>query len=171
MPESETKPGEELTRRHLVAGWAGLLVFLTMGLLLEALHGMKAGFYLDPPLANRRLLWTLAHAHGTLLALVQIAFALSLPHVQSVAARSMRVCSGCLVGALVVMPLGFFLGGVKFYGGDPGLGVLLVPVGGCLLFLAVAVMLREILRGGGLDRGKPGGRDAHQRGRSRRRGP
>jgi hypothetical protein len=35
------------------------------------------------------------------------------------------------------MPVGFFLGGLFVYAGDPGLGILLVPVGGLLLFVAV----------------------------------
>jgi hypothetical protein len=36
------------------------------------------------------------------------------------------------------MPGGFFLGGLVFYGGDPGLGILLLPVGALLLLLAVS---------------------------------
>ncbi len=35
------------------------------------------------------------------------------------------------------MPGGFFIGGVSIYAGDPGLGIVLVPVGGVLLFAAV----------------------------------
>ena len=33
--------------------------------------------------------------------------------------------------------LGFFLGGLFVHAGDPGLGILLVPVGAALLFAAV----------------------------------
>ena len=36
-----------------------------------------------------------------------------------------------LLGALVLLPLGFFLGGVFIYGGDPGIGVILVPPESC----------------------------------------
>ena len=46
-----------------------------LGVFLETLHGFKAGFYLDASSATRRLMWTLAHAHGTLLSLVHLALA------------------------------------------------------------------------------------------------
>jgi hypothetical protein len=55
---------------------------------------------------------------------------------------SRRLASRCLLGALVLMPAGFFLGGLFFYGGDPGIGVLLVPPGGLLLFLGVFLTAR-----------------------------
>ena len=35
------------------------------------------------------------------------------------------------------MPAGFFLGGVRIYAGDPGVGIVLVPVGAFLLILAI----------------------------------
>ena len=65
-------------RRHNLIGWWGLLVFLGLGIALETLHGFKIGFYLDPAHQLRRLLWTLAHAHGTLVSVVHIAFAAGL---------------------------------------------------------------------------------------------
>src|SRR4030095_671769 len=68
-----------LVRRHLQFGWWSLLIFLTLGLTLEALHGFKESIYLNVSNEMRRLMWTLAHAHGTLLALVHIAFAVTLP--------------------------------------------------------------------------------------------
>jgi len=37
----------------------------------------------------------------------------------------------------VLMPLGFFLGGVLNSEGDPSLGILLVPVGALLLVVAL----------------------------------
>jgi hypothetical protein len=46
----------------------------------------------------------------------------------------------------VLLPLGFMLGGVWTFGGDPGLGVLLVPPGGVLLLLAAVVMARALAR-------------------------
>ena len=36
-----------------------------------------------------------------------------------------------------MLPGGFFLGGVSFYGGDPGVGIALAPIGGLCLILAV----------------------------------
>ena len=45
------------------------------------------------------------------------------------------------VGALL-MPLGFFLGGILNYEGDPSLGILLVPLGGlCLLYALLRAAL------------------------------
>lgn len=140
-PLSEAGP-TLITRRHLQFGWWSLLLFLSLGVALEALHGFKAGLYLDVSKETRRLMWTLAHAHGTLLALVHIAFAASshwLPRWDP----SMRgLASVSLIGASILIPSGFFLGGVVIYGGDPGLGILLVPLGAVLLFVAVLLTAR-----------------------------
>jgi hypothetical protein len=135
---------DPLVRRHLRVAWLALLAFLTAGLTLETLHGFKVGFYLDVDHSTRRLMWRLAHAHGTLLALVQLAFALSLP-LLGAGAKGLALASKCLLGALVLMPLGFVLGGIWIHRGDPGLGVLLVPPGGLLLFLGVFLTWRASL--------------------------
>jgi hypothetical protein len=126
-----------LTRAHLRFGWWMLLIFLTVGLVLEALHGFKVGAYLNVSSETRRLMWTLAHAHGTLLALVNIGFALTVRLLPEWAARERGIASVCLRGATLLMPIGFFLGGVFVYSGDPGLGIVLVPIGGLMLFVAV----------------------------------
>ena len=60
-----------------VLGPDGVFVFATLGLLLEALHGFKLGLYLDVDQETRRLLWRLGHAHGTLLGLLNVGYALS----------------------------------------------------------------------------------------------
>ncbi len=75
---AEQRADRHTIRLHLRFGWAALLAFLALGLVLEALHGFKVGWYLDVASSTRRLLFTLAHAHGTLLALVNIAYALTL---------------------------------------------------------------------------------------------
>jgi hypothetical protein len=51
-----------------------------------------------------------------------------------------RVAGKLLHGAFALMPAGFSLGGVVTYGGDPGLGVVLVPRGALLLLAALACM-------------------------------
>ncbi|MDJ0847025.1 MAG: hypothetical protein QNK04_01450 [Myxococcota bacterium] len=130
---------------HLRVGWWALLVFLTLGIGLEAMHGFKVGFYLDVSNETRRLMWRLAHVHGTLLALVNVAFALSTRLLPGWSGGRRTVASRCLLGALVLMPLGFLLGGAFLHGGDPGLGVLLVPPGALLLFLAVLLTARGTL--------------------------
>lgn len=135
-------PAAAYARRHLRFGWWSLLVFLTLGIALETMHGLKVGWYLDVTNETRRLMWTLAHTHGTLLGLVHLAF--SLTACGGPAAAWRRWASACLIGASVLLPGGFFLGGIFIYGGDPGLGVLLVPVGGLLLWLAVFRIARGV---------------------------
>jgi len=133
-----------LTRRHLQFGWWSLLVFLTLGIGLEALHGFKAGLYLNVSNEMRRLMWTLAHAHGTLLALAQIAFAVTLPHAPAWPSPSRLFASRCLQSASVLLPGGFFLGGLDLHGADPGLGIVLVPIGALLCFTTVFLTARAL---------------------------
>ena len=71
-PEASTLP---LVRRHLRVGWWAILFFLTLGVVLEALHGFKVPWYLNVANETRRLMLTLAHAHGVLVGLLHIAFA------------------------------------------------------------------------------------------------
>lgn len=131
---------ERLARRHHFCGWLLLLVFVSLGTVLETLHGFKLGWYLDPSHHVRREMWTLAHAHGTLLALVQIAFAVSVVRFGNWSAGRLKLASFFLLDAALVMPLGFFLGGIGHAEGDPSWGVLLVPVGAGLLIIAVALI-------------------------------
>ena len=123
-----------VARGHLAFGWWSLLVFIALGAILEGLHGLKLGLYLDSSNETRRLMWTLTHAHGTLFGLVHIAFALSLDRLSGMTKRSRNLASRCLYAGTIAMPLGFFLGGLFAYDGDPGLPVLLAPVGALLVF-------------------------------------
>ena len=135
--DAKNGPNPALIRRHLRFGWWTLLVFLTAGLVLEAFHGLKIGAYLNVSNETRRLMWTLAHAHGTLLGVLNLAFAATLRSLPSWREQGQRAASFSLLAATILMPAGFFLGGVVIYSGDPGLGILLVPIGGILLFTAV----------------------------------
>ena len=63
----------DLVRRHLRFGFWSILAFMIMGLVLESLHGFKVAAYLNVGNETRRLLWTLAHAHGALFGLVHVA--------------------------------------------------------------------------------------------------
>ena len=144
-----TSPAEERGRdtaiyvlRHLRFGWRSLLVFVVLGLALEAMHGLKVRWYLDVSNESRRLMWTLAHTHGTLLALVHVGFAMTVGTLPEASTRWRRLASPCLVGASVLVPGGFFLGGIFLYDGDPGWGVLMVPLGAALLFLAAFLTAR-----------------------------
>lgn len=129
-----------LTVRHLRFGWGSLLVFVLLGGVLEAMHGFKVDWYLAVGNETQRLLWRLAHAHGTFLSLVHVAFALTVAR----AAVAPRVSSACLVGASIALPGGFLLGAFGSAGGDPGLGIALVPVGLVLMVIAVAGCLRSL---------------------------
>lgn len=126
-------------------GWWSLLVWLSLGLLLEALHGFKIGWYLDVANDTRRLLLTLAHTHGALLSLLNVVFAASLrdvdPHTPALARAA-----HCLRFGALLLPLGFLLGGVFVLGGDPGFGIVLVPVGGVFLLVGVATAARLATR-------------------------
>jgi hypothetical protein len=121
---------------HLRFGWWSLFVFAALGLVLETLQGFKAPLYVDVSHDTRRLMWTLAHAHGVGLALVHVLFALSLAALPAEPARD-RLVSRALIAASVLLPGGFFLGGAFYYSGDPGAGILLVPVGAVLLLTAL----------------------------------
>jgi len=116
-------------------GLWSLLAWLCLGLGLEAMHAFKVSAYLD--YETRRLLWTLAHAHGVLLSVLCIGLGALLRGAAGAEARWPRLAAGSLMAAAVLLPGGFLLGGIFVYGGDPGLGVLLSPVGGALLVFAV----------------------------------
>lgn len=146
-PEPQGMVGDSiqsLADRHLAFGWWSLLIFLTLGVVLELLHGFKVGWYLDVSNETRRHMWTLAHAHGTLLALVNLAFAFSLKGFGGHGGRGLVMASRCLIGAGVLMPLGFFLGGLVIHAGDPGLGIVLLPAGALLLVAGVFLAARSL---------------------------
>lgn len=121
------------------------MVWLSLGLVLEALHGFKLGWYLDVVNEARRLMLTLAHVHGTLIALVNLAFAATIS--ASEASASLARGAAFLRWAGVLMPVGFLLGGIQILGADPGFGIVLVPVGAVLLFLGVLAAARAVAAG------------------------
>ena len=133
----QQEPQDQLIGRHLCFGWWSLLVFLSLGIVLESLHGFKVDWYVNVSSETRQMMWRLAHAHGTLLAVVHVAFGCTLHAVPALADRLRKHVSWTLIAASLLLPLGFFLGGVITYENDPGLGILLVPVGAILLFVAV----------------------------------
>ena len=118
-----------------------MLLFAGLGAVLETLHGLNIGFYVDSGHQWRRLLWTLAHAHGTLLALMHVAFAAGLPSLGQWTERRLKLASFLLTDALLVLPLGFFLGGLGHTEVDPAPGVLLVPIGAAFLLAAVGTIV------------------------------
>lgn len=127
----------KLDGRHYRWGWASLGVFALIGLALETLHGFKIGAYLDHE--TRRTMWRLAHAHGAVLGLIHLALAAQLRGAAEGSSQTPRA-SLALCVASVAMPLGFFLGGLWFYDADPGVGIVLVPLGAVALVYACLQM-------------------------------
>jgi len=143
-PSKQAPPVAQLADRNLHFGWWSLLVFLSLGAILETLQGFKIGWYVDVGDETRRLMFTLAHAHGTLLAVVNIAAGLTARIVERFTLRPS--VSFALIWAAILLPAGFFLGGIVIYDGDPGLGVWLVPIGAALLFYSIARIALDLSR-------------------------
>jgi ABC-type iron transport system FetAB permease component len=78
-------------------------------------------------------MFRLAHAHGTLLNLVLIVAAIS---ARLGLVRIGRITSVSLCTAVVLLPIGFLIAGIWHFKDDPGIAILLVPVGALLLLLA-----------------------------------
>lgn len=133
-------------RRHLAIGWWSLLLFLSVGFFLEILHGFKVGWYLNVGNEIRRLMLTLAHAHGTLFSLVHLAFAFTCRAYPGPAPDWQRLASPLLSSATILLPGGFFLGGIWIYDGDPGLGIFLAPVGALVFFMAIVIVAKGVSR-------------------------
>ena len=146
MSEGRTeRTNADYMRLHLRFGWWSLLCFLVLGLVLETMHGFKIGWYLHVSNTTRRLMWTLAHAHGTLTSIVHLVFALALQTLPAATGRWLRFASACLRAATILLPGGFFLGGIVIYAGDPGVGILLSPVGGAMILIGVFLTARNLV--------------------------
>jgi hypothetical protein len=139
-PEAAPDP-RAAGRRHLRFGLRALLAFVALGFGLEFLHAFRVGWYLSEQTEPRRLMWTLAHAHGTLLALIHVALGAVWPQLQP--SPRLALASRCLTTAAWTLPGGFFLGGLFIASPDPGLGIVLVPIGGLLLIAGLALISRQ----------------------------
>ncbi|MGH8482335.1 MAG: hypothetical protein ACRES8_07735 [Nevskiaceae bacterium] len=128
-------PDDPATRACLRFGWTWLAIFLLGGLTLEALHGIKAAWYLEQHL--RRELWILAHAHGALLALLNLAFAVAAAPLYA-DARKRALAGRTLRWGSLLVPAGFFFGGIGNSETDPSLPILATPVGALLVLHALA---------------------------------
>jgi hypothetical protein len=78
---------------------------------------------------------------GTLLAVMNLAYGLSI-RLSPKSRRRDANLSRLLLGATIVLPGGFLVGGVTVYGGDPGLGALIIPIGALLLIAAAILAAR-----------------------------
>jgi len=128
-----------LQRRHLRVGWTALLVFAALGTTLELLHAFKAPWYLGVASESRRFLFTLAHVHGAALGLVNLALAATC---RLLARPPHAAASPSLIAGTLLVPGGFFAGGLFAHACDPGLGSVLIPPGALLVLVALALIAR-----------------------------
>ena len=134
--DNETDPG---ARALFTRGLTLTALGMTLGLALEGLLGFKTPAYLQDPL--RRELFRLAHAHLTLLGMLAAVCALGLGRWRVNVTTS--VSRALLAGALL-MPLGFFSGGVRHPEGDPGPGIWLVPIGALLVLYGLSGVILAV---------------------------
>jgi hypothetical protein len=127
----------------LFQGWLGIAFWMTFGLLLEGLLGYKIPAYLSD--AQRRELFQLAHAHGTLLSLVLIiaalcakSFAIEIPRPARLALR---------IGS-ILMPMGFLFAGISHPEGDPGVAIWLVPFAALMVIFGALSLALACRKGG-----------------------
>ena len=130
-----------LPQPHLRASLWSLAGFLVMGLGLEAMIGLRVEALVDDSL--RREFFRLGHAHGGLLALVNVVLGWALERLATPRAWASRIRLAAWSGALLV-GLGFFGGGLWHGPTDPGPLVLLVPAGA--LMLVASLVATALLR-------------------------
>ena len=123
--------------RHVRLSLGLLAIFLASGLWLEAMIGLRAGDWIDDPL--RREFLRLGHAHGGLLALVNLALAWAMTQLGTPATWAGRVRRALLLGAALVGG-GFMGGGLWHAAADPGPLVLVVPAGAMMMLASVVAV-------------------------------
>ena len=119
---------------------------MLFGLVLETMHGFKLSWYVSVDNETRRFLWVLAHAHGALISIINVMFAMMLMH-GVVQDEDCKWISLFLLAALVLMPVGFFSGGLIIYQGDPGLGIVLALLGALNLIAGTGMLFVRLYRG------------------------
>jgi peptidoglycan/LPS O-acetylase OafA/YrhL len=133
---ADPAPAASHADRLLRQGWASVALWMSVGLLLEGLLGYKIPAYLNDP--QRRELFRLGHTHGTLLGILLVAAALVLER----GAEVPKAARTALRAGAVLVPAGFFIGGIWHSESDPGPAIWLVPVGALLvIYSAIAFTL------------------------------
>lgn len=143
-PQTATQ-ANQLVYLHRVYGWSALFISLTFGFALEGLLGFKTVSLLLDPI--RREFWSLAHFHGALLALLNLVYVHWAEH-ETLNPAQRRLASRTLIIGSLLLPLGFFLGGLIHYEGDPGVGIFLVPIGAILILYTVGLQALAAWRRG-----------------------
>jgi hypothetical protein len=122
---------------HLRLALVLVALVLSSGLVLESLVGLRTRAWMDDALL--RELVRLAHAHGGLLGLVNVALAFAMGWLKTPELWARRVRVAALLGAVLVVA-GFFGGGVWHGVSDPGPMVLFVPAGALLVIASVVAV-------------------------------
>jgi vacuolar-type H+-ATPase subunit I/STV1 len=140
---TENRSAQSWIRPAIFQALVGVAVWMTFGMLLEGLIGYKTPLYLQDPV--RRELFRLAHAHGTLLSLLLLGVALVCDRFELNTSKIVTIILRC---GVVLMPIGFLLGGIWHYESDPGVGIWLVPVAAVMVVfgivsLAIALIARK----------------------------
>lgn len=126
-----------MCRRIASQGWLSLAFWMSVGFLLESLMAFKAPAYLDD--LQRRELFRLAHAHGSLLGVVLVIAAL---WIERSATPLSRPAMFALRFGAAVMPIGFLAAGLWHPESDPGFAIWLVPIGAVpLIFSLISIVL------------------------------
>lgn len=97
---------------------------MAFGTLIESFLGFRAEALRDE---LRREMWSLAHFHGAMLGLINIVYARY---------AQQSLASSFLIAGSLLMPFGFLTGGMWHPEGDPGIGIVLVPIGALCVIIA-----------------------------------
>ncbi len=122
-------------------GWFGLAFWMSCGLLFEGLIGFRSPSYLQD--ATRRELFRLAHAHGTILSLLLLIVNV---YLQNKLIAPPKIGVYALQIGVLLMPLGFLLGGIRHYESDPNPLIFLAPLGGLLIIFGVVTIAFSSLK-------------------------
>ncbi|HLA95839.1 MAG TPA: hypothetical protein VK612_08970 [Pyrinomonadaceae bacterium] len=133
-------PPDNLTSMF-AQGWIGLAFWMSFGLLIEGLIAFRIPAYLQDPV--RRELFRLGHAHGTLLSIVLLIVGL---YAHTAIVAPMRIARLALQAGVIMMPVGFILGGISHFESDPNPLVFLAPLGGLLVIFGVVSIAVTILK-------------------------
>ena len=134
----DTQERDARSRLHGRAGWTLLALGLLFGVTLEALEAFRVSWIVADAWRNR--LWSLAHFHAEAMGLLNLVYG---PWAGALPDASARTASRVLVIGSALLPLGFVLGGLAHPEGDPGIGILLTPVGAALV---ISVAVRQAIR-------------------------
>lgn len=125
-PPSRPTSGAPLIRQ----AWISLALWIVFGILLEGFRAFRSPAVLDD--AVRQDMFRLAHAHGTLLNLVLIAAVIC------ARLELIQLGPGASLGlraSVILLPVGFLFGGLWHFKDEPGLAILLVPIGAVILLV------------------------------------